>query len=77
MRSNAFPSGEGGPWNTVDEESRDVKVGVAAQNTTFSTSSFLPFYLALFKPHMPEYIEAHASEILLYLFVCISKDGKA
>ena len=58
-----------------DEESRDVRVGIAAQSAIISTLTFLPLYLALFQSHMPEYVQAHASEILLYLLVGISEDG--
>ena len=32
-RSVAFSSGEGGPWDTVDEESREAAVRIVAESS--------------------------------------------
>ena len=71
MRLSQPSPAEKVPRNEADEESRDVRVWIAAQHTAILTIHSLPLNITLFITHVPQYIKTYTSEILIYLFICV------
>ena len=53
IASVAFPSGEGGPWDTVDEEVREVAIRLVVENNIYPNLKTIKYNISIIAIFLP------------------------